>query len=142
MNQSFAIQRRVEFRDTDAAGIVHFSNFFVYMEQTEHAFLRSLGLGVVYEVDGERYSWPRVSANCNYKSSIRFEDLIDVKLRVQRIGEKSVTYQYQFFREDVFVAEGIMTVVCCLFEPGLPPQSVTIPAVFVEALEPYLTNGN
>ena len=86
MNQVFSIQRRVEFRDTDAAGIVHFSNFFVYMEQTEHAFLRSLGLGVVYEIDGQHYSWPRVSTNCNYKNSIRFEDALNIRLRVQRIG--------------------------------------------------------
>ncbi|MEL7264077.1 MAG: hypothetical protein AAFP69_04590, partial [Planctomycetota bacterium] len=46
----FSIQRRVEFRDTDAAGIVHFSAFFPFMETAEHAFLRSLGLSVFQPV--------------------------------------------------------------------------------------------
>ena len=46
MGKVFKTRRRVEFRDTDMAGIVHFSVFFAYMEQAEHELLRSLGLGV------------------------------------------------------------------------------------------------
>ena len=40
-------RRRVEFRDTDAAGIVHFSAFFVWMESAEHELLRAAGVPVV-----------------------------------------------------------------------------------------------
>ena len=39
----FTTTRRVEFGDTDMAGIMHFANFFRFMERTEHAFLRTLG---------------------------------------------------------------------------------------------------
>jgi 4-hydroxybenzoyl-CoA thioesterase/acyl-CoA thioester hydrolase len=138
MNQDFSIQRRVEFRDTDAAGIVHFSNFFVYMEQAEHAFLRSLGLGVVQSLDGQHYSWPRVNCSCNFRNSIRFEDLITIKLTVQRIGNSSVTYQHRFYRDDLLIAEGLMTTVCCVFETGKPPKSVSIPLIFVQALKPFV----
>ena len=53
MSQVFKTERRVEFRDTDAAGIVHFSVFFAYMEQAEHEFLRSLGLSVHGGVDAD-----------------------------------------------------------------------------------------
>src|SRR5213078_989612 len=42
----FRTTRRVEFADTDMAGIVHFANFFRYMESAEHEFLRSHGLSV------------------------------------------------------------------------------------------------
>jgi len=59
MSQTFKHRRIIEFRDTDMAGIVHFSNFFSYMEQAEHAFLRSVDLGVFCEIDGE--SAPKVS---------------------------------------------------------------------------------
>ena len=72
----FQTQRRVEFRDTDAAGIVHFSVFFAYMEEAEHEFLRSIGLGVMMEIDGARISWPRVKAECNYRNAVRFEEEI------------------------------------------------------------------
>ena len=40
---TFITHRRVEFSDTDMAGIVHFANFYRYMEQAEHDFFRSLG---------------------------------------------------------------------------------------------------
>ncbi len=46
MSEAYRTTRRVEFRDTDAAGIVHFSAFFFYMESVEHEFLRQLGLSV------------------------------------------------------------------------------------------------
>ncbi len=133
----FTLQRRVEFRDTDAAGIVHFSNFFLYMEQTEHAFLRSVGLGVICEIDGQKISWPRVSASCDYRAAIRFEELIDIELSVTRVGSKSVTYGFKFSRDDVLVAEGTMTAVCCLFQHGQVPASITIPEKFSDAIRPY-----
>ena len=47
MPYEFQLSRRVEFSDTDMAGIMHFSNFFRFMEAAETAFLRSLGLSVV-----------------------------------------------------------------------------------------------
>ncbi len=138
MNQVFKTQRRVEFRDTDAAGIVHFSNFFAYMEQAEHAFLRSVGLGVICEFDGQNISWPRVNAECNYRNAIRFEEIIDVEVRVKRIGTKSVTYAFNFFRESTPVADGSITVVCCLFEHGSKPQSVPTPEKFIAAIKPFV----
>ena len=43
MAHAFTMQRRVEFAETDMAGILHFSNYFRFMESVEHAFFRSLG---------------------------------------------------------------------------------------------------
>ena len=139
MSQSFQRTRRVEFRDTDMAGIVHFSVFFAYMEETEHEFLRSLGMGVIYEVDGQTISWPRVRAECNYRNAIRFEEEIDIEIRVQRIGTKSVTYAFQFSRDGAPVADGITTVVCCNYDHQLAakPESVPIPQAVIEKLSPY-----
>ena len=58
MSVSFVYRKRVEFADTDMAGIVHFSRFFVYMEMAEHAFWRSLGLSVHGTLDGRIIGWP------------------------------------------------------------------------------------
>lgn len=140
MSQVFKTNRRVEFRDTDTAGIVHFSNFFAYMEQAEHAFLRSIGLGVIHEVDGINISWPRVNAECNYRNAIKFEEIIDIEVRVARIGSKSVKYQFRFFRDETPVADGSITVVCCLFEHGKKPESIETPKSFVDAIMPYLVS--
>ncbi|MEL7500402.1 MAG: thioesterase family protein [Planctomycetota bacterium] len=138
MPKTFKTQRRVEFRDTDMAGIVHFSNFFTYMEQAEHEFLRSLGLAVIQVIDGEHVSFPRVNAQCNYRNAIKFEEIIDVEVSVSRIGKRSITYQFQFSRDETPVAEGSITVACCRFENGMKPESIDTPASFVDLIRPFL----
>lgn len=139
MSQTFTHRRRIEFRETDMAGIVHFSNFFAYMEQAEHAFLRSVGMGVVCEVQGQKISWPRVNANCDYKVAIKFEEMIDIEVSVAKIGNKSVTYAFDFFRAQTKVASGTITAVCCLFEHGKKPGSIPTPQPFIDAIAPFLT---
>ena len=130
----FSTTRRVEFRDTDAAGIAHFSVFFVYMEQAEHEWLRELGLSVVLKDDDGEISWPRVSAACEYRHPARFEDVLDVAVTVQRLGQKSVTFDFRFTREGLEIASGSLTAVCCRIRPGSPPQSIRIPAAIAHKL--------
>src|SRR5438093_12264304 len=110
---SFRVSRIVEFGDTDMAGIVHFSNFFRYMESAECAFLRSLGLGVKLDWEGEAIGFPRVSATCDYLTPARFEDVLDVAVAALRIGSKSVTYGFDFTRKGQPIAKGKVTSVCC-----------------------------
>ncbi|MCH2182873.1 MAG: acyl-CoA thioesterase [Mariniblastus sp.] len=137
MSQVFKTIRRVQFRDTDAAGIVHFSVFFTYMEQAEHEFLLSVGLGVINEQDGQTISFPRVHAECDYRSPIRFEELVEIEMVVQKIGSRSVTYQFKFSCEGRDVADGLITVACCEFSTG-SPVPVAVPDRFLHPLQDYL----
>lgn len=111
----FRSQRRVEFRDTDAAGIVHFSAFFPMMEAAEHEMLRSLGISVMPTSgsDSPNVTWPRVAAECQYKSAAHFEDLLDITVDVIKLGTSSVSYGFRFDCEDREIATGQITVVCC-----------------------------
>lgn len=133
--ERFTYRRRIEYSDTDMGGIVHFSRFFVYMETAEHEFLRARGTSVDRTVDGVRISWPRVSATCDFKSPVRFGDVLDVRVRVVRRGLKSMTYGFEFWREDTLLAEGQTTTVCCIMRPNQPPEPVEIPDWFAQALE-------
>jgi len=139
MSRAFHYRRRVEFRDTDAAGIMHFSTFFLRMEEAEHALLRELGSSVWIVDDQGKLSWPRVAARCDYRGPVRFEDMLDVEVRVARLGDRSVTYDFRFRRDEQLVAEGQMTAVCCRFPPDAPPQPVPIPAALRSQLETYQT---
>jgi acyl-CoA thioester hydrolase len=131
---TFHTKRRVEFRDTDAAGIVHFSAFFVYMEQAEHELLRSLGLSVVAHDDEGEIGWPRIAATCEFLSPARFEELLDVQVTVDRLGRKSITYAFSFTRDGTAIACGSMTSVCCRLRPGQAPLGIEIPAPFAHKL--------
>jgi YbgC/YbaW family acyl-CoA thioester hydrolase len=127
MTTLFRTTHRVEFHETDMAGIVHFSNFFRFMEVAEVEFLRSRGLSVGWLAGGERFGFPRVSATCDYKRPARFEDVLEVRVAIERIGPKSVSYSHEFWLEDVLIACGKITAVCCRkTAEGL--EAVEIPA--------------
>ena len=126
---SLATVRRVEFRDTDAAGIVHFSAFFFWMESAEHELLRHLGLHVFErQPDGSEHSWPRVSVSCDYRSALRFGDEVGIAVHVAELGRASVTYRFVFEHEGRAVADGRVVAVRCLVRPGGRLEAVAIPA--------------
>ena len=119
MSATFRTTRLVEFADTDMAGIVHFASFFRFMESAEHAFLRARGLSVVLDWEGVKIGFPRVSASCDFLKSVRFEDVLDVTVTVERVGRSSVTYAVEFAKDGEAVARGQITAVCCRFlAPG------------------------
>lgn len=123
----FSVQRRIEFRDTDAAGIVHFSAFFPMMEAAEHEALRSLSLSVMQPLEsGGHLTWPRVAASCDYLSAARFEDMLTMEVTVNKLGTTSVTYGFRFRRDQTPIAAGQITAVCCLWLPGESLQKVAI----------------
>ncbi len=116
MVYEFKAQRRVEFSDTDMAGIMHFSNFFRFMETAEHGFFRSLGFSIFDRDRLPRVGWPRVHASCDYHKPLRFEDQVEIHLLVVEKRSKALTYQIRFRRlgggAPEEVARGRITVVC------------------------------
>lgn len=139
MSHSFVYSRRVEFAETDAAGIVHFSAFFLYMEQAEHALWRHLGLSVFpMATSVGEVSWPRVSASCQYRGPVRFEQTLEIQLHISRLGEKSITFQYEMFLNSTKVADGETTAVCCRLSADHQIESVRIPDDVRVKLTPYM----
>jgi len=131
MPSSFTIVRRVEFSDTDMAGIMHYSNFFRFMESAEHAFFRSLGYSVAARPGAPQVGWPRVHASCDYHAPLRFEDEVEVSLRVVARRSKALTYAFRFRKLNgpapVEVAQGSLTVVCVAHQPDGTMRATPIP---------------
>lgn len=131
MPSEFKATRRVEFSETDMAGIVHFSNFFRYMETVEHAFWRSLGTSVVMTQFDPPLGLPRVHASCDYRRPLRFEDTVEMHLRVVEQRARSLSFQIRFTRVEPGPAEevavGKLTVVCVQKNPDGTFQAVPFP---------------
>jgi acyl-CoA thioester hydrolase len=154
----FRCRRLVEFRDTDAAGIAHFSAFFFWMESAEHAFLRHLGLHVVDHAPEDaddllaelapvgankpheplEVSWPRVSVSADYRAAVRFGEEVEVAVGVVEVGASSVTYAFRFERQGLLVATGKVVAVRCLMRRGQKPLPVQIPPGVVSRLRNHL----
>jgi acyl-CoA thioester hydrolase len=138
MAEPFRTTRLVEFHDTDMAGIMHFASFFHYMESAEHELLRSLGLSVHATIDGQMISFPRVASSCQFKSPARCEEILDIAIRIARLGKKSITYDFDFHIGDREVATGQITCVCCRVVPNEALESIAIPADVADKLKRYV----
>lgn len=114
MAYEFKLKRRMEFAETDMAGIIHFSNFFRMMEATEHAFFRSLGFSIHSQDSDSEIGWPRVHASCDYSRPLRFEDEVEIHLLVAEVRSRSIHYQFVFRKtaNDEVVAHGQVTAAC------------------------------
>lgn len=141
MPQPYTTQRLVEFSDTDMAGIMHFAAFFRYMESVEHEFLRHLGFSVHSIVAGQTISFPRVAAQCDYRSPVKCEDILDAELVVRRIGRTSLTYSILFRHAGRLVAEGQITCVACRIFADAPPEPIAVPIDIVEQMQPYVVES-
>ena len=144
MSNVFLYKRRVEFSDTDAAGIVHFSSLLQFAEQAEHALLRSLGTSVLVPivVDSmvtKTLSWPRVKIECEVHGAAKFEDELDVAIYVKRLGTKSITYAFRMTRKAEPICSGTATSVCCEIDSSGRITSVEIPARLRQQLQDYVT---
>ena len=135
MPYEYRTKRRIEFSDTDMAGIAHFSRFFVFMESAEHEFLRSLGTSVATEWEGNKIGWPRLSASCEYLNPVKFEDTLDIHLTVSRKGRKSMTYEFVFANDDLEIARGRMRTACCTCNPGEKMKAIPIPDFIANQIE-------
>jgi len=118
MPSEFSITRTVEFAETDMAGIMHFANFFYWMESCEAAFYRSLALPLISFVPGNVVGWPRVAVSCEYKAPLRFNDTVQVRLLVKEVRSKAVIFVFQFRKlrdgqpQPAIVAQGEVAAVC------------------------------
>ncbi len=139
MPWEYRATRRVEFSETDLAGIVHFSNFFRYMETVEHAFWRSLGSSIIMTQFDPPLGMPRVHASCDYRRPARFEDLLEIRLLVVEKRTRSLSYQIRFTRIEPGpreeLARGKLTVVCVHRTPSGALESVPLPSVLADQIE-------
>jgi len=110
------IRRRIHFHEVDSAGIVHFSWFYRYMEEAEHALWRAAGRSIADHTAD--IGWPRVAASFEFKKPLRFEDEADVEIQVAAIGRTSIRYRCVITLNGDIAAIGSMTIVCAVGTPG------------------------
>ena len=117
--------RRVQFYETDAADIVHFSWFFRYMEEAEHALWRTAGLSI-HPADSE-IGWPRIGASFAFRRPLLFEDEFEVRLRITEITKRTISYKCLLQKSDEAIATGELTIACVLKRTGEPMMAMDIP---------------
>jgi len=119
----YRFTRRVQFYETDVAGIVHFSWFFRYMEEAEHAMWREAGLSI-HPPDSD-IGWPRIASAFEFYRPLRFEDEFDVHLRIAEMTKKTIRYECTLTKNGEKLASGSMTIACVKKAPQM--RGIEIP---------------
>lgn len=142
MSYHYLAKHRVEFYETDLAGIVHFANFYRFMEQAEHEFFRSLGLEIHGQrQDGTVYGWPRVSGTCSFNAPAYYGDEIEIGMTITRLTRRSLTVEYEFRHEGELLAKGELKTAYCVFPPGAKLESAEMPDPSFILLNKFLTGS-
>jgi acyl-CoA thioester hydrolase len=96
---------RVAWIDTDAGGRIHFTAAFRWAEAAETGLIRKLGLL------GRWGDCPRRHVEADYRKVLVFEDEIEVRIRVDRVGRSSITYAWEISKDDEVHVDGRHTAV-------------------------------
>ena len=128
------LRRRVQFSETDAAGIVHFSCFFRYLEDAEHALWRENGLSI--HPEQSPIGWPRVAASFEFHRALKFEQEFDVTIRVTEMTRRTILYAGEITRGDERIATGTLKIACVSKLPDGTMKSSEIPADIASKLAP------
>ena len=128
----FVYRRRVQFAETDLAGIVHFSNIFRYMEEAEHALWRAAGLTIAER--GSDIGWPRLSAACEFRNPLRFEEEFEVRVRIASLKTRTIEYEFTLVRDNTVIAVGTITSVCVKKSADGRMRATEVPADILRKL--------
>jgi acyl-CoA thioester hydrolase len=131
---SYAAYARVGFSDTDAQGVVYYGRYMPYFDLARTEFHRHLGRGYFGDAD-----LAMRATSVEYHAGARFDDLLEIFVRVERIGRTSITYDHAAYRiedesEDVLMATAKATLVCIDLAER---KSVPVPDAFRERLAAF-----
>ena len=130
----YAAHTRVGYSDTDAQGIVYYGRYLPYFDTARVEYHRHLGQ--LYTSADEERQFVMRATNIEYLAPARFDDLVEVFIRVARIGQTSMTYDCAAYRveDDVLMVTANQTLVLVDLDERKP---CPIPDWYREKIEEF-----
>jgi acyl-CoA thioester hydrolase len=125
---------RVRWADVDMQGIVFNPNYLVYADTAMTEYMRAAGFPYPQALLPAADLFA-VSSTIDFKASARFDDVLRIGARVERIGRTSFRFHIAVFREAELLADIRTTYVCAT--PGENRRPVPVPAGFITAVEAF-----
>ena len=126
----YAAYTRVGFSETDAQGVVYYGRYLPYFDLARTEFHRHLGRVTLGDVD-----FAMRATTIEYVAGARFDDLLEIFVRVESIGRTSITYDHAAYRidddGDTLMATAKATLVCIALAER---KAVPVPAEFRERI--------
>ena len=133
----YAAYQRVGFSETDAQGVVYYGRYLPYFDLARTEYHRHLGRVHLGDVD-----FAMRAVTVEYVAGARFDDLLEIFVRVERIGTTSITYDHSAFRigddDEALMATAKATLVCIALHER---KAVPVPEAFREQIAAFEANG-
>ena len=97
------LQRRIDWIDTDAGGIHHWSTFARLTDAAEALLYDRLGIAEAY------VRLPRVAVEARFLRMLRFNDIVEVLFRVEHVGRSSIRCRFEISLDGQPAIEGTTT---------------------------------
>jgi acyl-CoA thioester hydrolase len=97
----FSATTRVGFSDTDAQGVVYYGRYMPYFDLARVEYHRSLDM---FRAEPQEREFVMRAVHIEYHQPARFDDLIEVDVRISRIGTTSATYEFAAYLEGEMLA--------------------------------------
>jgi 1,4-dihydroxy-2-naphthoyl-CoA hydrolase len=107
---TFTYRTQLRLKDTDATGVLYFSEQFKFALETLEEFLKSRGLPWKALMDSP-YLLPVVHAEADYFAPLKVGDEIEITLKIEKVGSSSVTFQYSFYSPEQMIEVGRASIV-------------------------------
>ncbi|MFP4282287.1 MAG: acyl-CoA thioesterase [Opitutales bacterium] len=138
-------ERVVEFAETDAAGLLHFTNYLRYVEAAERTLFEQLGFPLLRDDASGKAGFPRVDVSCKFRAPLRFGDRVRIRLDVAELGPRSIHYRFKIEKVGNGItqtaARGTLTTLYVQLDPATGDLvSEPLPAALQEALTPHLAS--
>ena len=129
----YAAFTRVGFSDTDAQGIVYYGRYLPYFDQARVEYARHLGM---LATRSEEHEFVMRASTIEYLAPARFDDLLEVFVRLSRIGRTSATYEFAAYRveDDVAMVTAEQTLVLVDLEER---RAAPIPDSYRQAIQAF-----
>lgn len=99
-------QLRVNWGDTDKAGIVYYPNYFKWFDIAGHQFFRSIGLPPAELAEKRQIILPMLDVRCTFEHPLYYDDIITIKTAVAEINNKTIKLSHEVYRGDTRTGYG------------------------------------
>lgn len=125
---SFTINLRIYYEDTDAGGIVYYANYLKYFERGRTEWLRACGLNQQHIAEVEELMFVVKNASIDYKLPAKLDDEIKINVEIEQLKKASIVFKQQAWcmnkAQAILLAEGKVTI-ACVNTRTLRPQAIS-----------------
>lgn len=122
---------RARYSEADQMGFVYHPHYLVWCEIARTDFIRSLGVTYA-ELERDGLLLAVVSAEVRYLASGKYDDLIQIECRLDKVQSRSLTFTYEITRREPEPVQRLATALTRLVSLDRKGTPRTLPAELLQ----------